>query len=120
MNTTSRLFLLATTALVLGISGPGVAQIVPVPLAKTQTPDGLLFSLSADKGLTADVAAGQAEPIFAVGAHTVKDGAYGPALSLDDNLALAWSAPLLRSEAPGLAAIAGLGGAFFSGCQALS
>jgi len=35
-----------------------------------------------------------------------------------ETAALAWSAPLLRSEAPKLAAISGLGGAFFAACQA--
>lgn len=36
-----------------------------------------------------------------------------------ETAALAWSPALLSSEAPSLAAFAGLGGAFFSGCQAL-
>jgi predicted MFS family arabinose efflux permease len=35
-----------------------------------------------------------------------------------ETASLAWSAPLLRSEAPWLASIAGLGGAFFAACQA--
>jgi MFS family permease len=35
-----------------------------------------------------------------------------------ETAALAWSAPLLRTEAPKLAAFSGLGGAFFSACQA--
>lgn len=38
---------------------------------------------------------------------------------VSETATLAWSAPLLRAEAPALAAIAGLGGAFFAGCQAL-
>jgi hypothetical protein len=36
-----------------------------------------------------------------------------------ETAAMAWSAPLLQSEAPRLAPIAGLGGAFFAGCQAI-
>jgi MFS family permease len=36
-----------------------------------------------------------------------------------ETAAQAWSAPLLRGEAPKLAAYAGLGGAFFSACQAI-
>lgn len=35
-----------------------------------------------------------------------------------ETAALAWSAPLLRAEAPRLIAYSGLGGAFFSACQA--
>jgi MFS family permease len=35
-----------------------------------------------------------------------------------ETAALAWSAPLLRAEAPKLIAYTGLGGAFFSACQA--
>jgi MFS family permease len=36
-----------------------------------------------------------------------------------ENAALLWSSLLLRNEAPGLAAVAGLGAAFFCACQAL-
>ncbi len=65
-------------------------------LAQPHSPssgDGLLFSLSGDKALVAERAGGIAEPIFARGAKAVPDGAAGPALSMDDDLTLAWSAP---------------------------
>ena len=55
--------------------------------------DGLLFSLSAEQGGTAERAGGIAEPVFARGVEVVPDGASGAALSLEDDLALAWSAP---------------------------
>ncbi|MBO9546363.1 LamG-like jellyroll fold domain-containing protein [Caulobacter sp.] len=55
--------------------------------------DGLLFSLSGDKGLTADRAAGMAGPIFAEGVDVVADGAAGPALRASDDQVLAWSGP---------------------------
>lgn len=54
-------------------------------------PDGLLFSLSGDKGLEAEISGGQAGPVFASGAK-IADGETGKYLSLDDNLALAWPA----------------------------
>ena len=60
--------------------------------ASAQAPDGALFSLSGDS-LVAERAGGIAEPVFARGARVVPDGAAGAALSLDDNLTLAWSAP---------------------------
>lgn len=67
--------------------------LAAVPAAAQTADKGLLFSLSGDNGLSADAAAGQAQPIFAVGATTTPDGQSGPALRLNDNLALAWSAP---------------------------
>ncbi|MDC7684526.1 LamG domain-containing protein [Asticcacaulis sp. BYS171W] len=54
--------------------------------------DGLLFSLSGDKGLVAEQAAGQAEPLFSVGAQTIPNGARGPGLGLNDTLTLVWPA----------------------------
>ncbi|QJU59236.1 LamG domain-containing protein [Sphingomonas sp. AP4-R1] len=61
--------------------------------AQTARPDGLLFSLSGDHGLVAEHAGGRAAPIFAEGAKTVPDGWQGAALSLADDLTLAWPAP---------------------------
>ena len=48
-------------ALLAGLALPSLAQ------AQSPSPagDGLLFRMSADTGLTSDVAAGQAEPTFA-------------------------------------------------------
>ena len=56
--------------------------------------DGLLFRLSADTSLTADVAAGQAEPTFA-DKVTIRPsgGASGGYLEAEDAQVLAWSAP---------------------------
>ena len=69
------------------------AALLISPAAQAQDGDGLLFAVSAEDGGTAQAAGGEAQPIFARGVSTVPDGAHGPALSLDDNLALAWSAP---------------------------
>jgi hypothetical protein len=69
------------------------AALLPVATARAQDEDGLLFAVSADDGGTAQIADGEAQPIFARGLSTVPDGAQGAALSLDDDLALAWSAP---------------------------
>jgi hypothetical protein len=53
----------------------------------------LLFSVSGEKGLTADYAAGQAEPIFSSNGGTVADGAVGKGMHFDDLVVQAWSAP---------------------------
>ena len=54
---------------------------------------GLLFRLSADKGLTADVAGGDPVPNFADHARIVPNGRLGGALSAADDNVLAWKAP---------------------------
>ena len=54
---------------------------------------GLLFRLSADKSLTADVAAGDPVPNFADKYKLVPNGRLGGALSAADDNVLAWRAP---------------------------
>ncbi len=58
---------------------------------RAATPDGLLFSLSGDKGLQAEVASGQAGPIFATPVRET-DGVVGKGLAFDGGLSLAWPA----------------------------
>lgn len=53
----------------------------------------LLFHVSGDKGLVADVAAGDPVPNFADKVAVVADGKAGPALSAQDDGVLAWNAP---------------------------
>jgi len=78
-----RVILAATSCL----SAPVLAQ------APGGTHDGLLFAVSGQHGAIAEQAGGAAEPIFADGVGTAADGRVGQALSLADNLTLAWSAP---------------------------
>ncbi|MDP8914623.1 MAG: LamG domain-containing protein, partial [Pseudomonadota bacterium] len=80
--------LLRCTAAAIGCLAAGAFAQAP-----STSEEGLLFSLSGDKALVADHAGGLAEPIFARGAKVIPDGAAGPALSLDDDLTLAWSGP---------------------------
>jgi hypothetical protein len=54
---------------------------------------GLLFYLSADRSLTADVAGGDPVPNFADKATIVANGARGGAFSAADEVVLAWKAP---------------------------
>jgi len=54
---------------------------------------GLLFYLSADHGLTADVARGEAVPNFADHAAIVPTGVRGGALQAADDVVLSWKAP---------------------------
>src|ERR1700761_638955 len=54
---------------------------------------GLLFRLSADKGLTAEVAGGDPVPNFADKVKLVANGRLGGALSAADDVVLAWKAP---------------------------
>jgi len=54
---------------------------------------GLLFRLSADKGLTAEVAGGDPVPNFADKVQIVPSGVSGGALSAADDVVLAWKAP---------------------------
>jgi len=60
--------------------------------ARAEEP-GLLFRLSADKSLTADVAAGDPVPNFADKVKIVPNGTSGSALSTADDVVLAWKAP---------------------------
>jgi hypothetical protein len=77
-----------TTLFGLLASSTAIAQTPP----RSQS-SGLLFHVGGDTGATADIAQGQAAPIFAGGIATTADGAIGPGLRLDDKLTLAWSAP---------------------------
>ncbi|MGN6364723.1 LamG-like jellyroll fold domain-containing protein [Asticcacaulis taihuensis] len=60
-------------------------------MALAAAPDGLLFSLSSEKGLEAEVAGGQAGPVFATPVRET-DGVVGKGLAFDGGLALAWPA----------------------------
>ena len=75
-------FLLIALASVLAAAAP-----VPAPSP------GLLFHLSADKGLTADFAKGDPVPNFADHAKIVPNGRIGAALATDDDNVLSWKAP---------------------------
>lgn len=66
------------------------SALAPVP-ALAQS--GLLFEASGDKGLTADVAGGEAEPNFASDVSIVPDGAKGGAMRWGDGGYVAWKAP---------------------------
>jgi len=83
MRFSRRLWL--TTAALLALSAPAHAQ------------DGLLFSLSGEHGLNAEVAQGKAVetpvgPIFSTGAQAT-DGVTGKGVSIVGGPSLAWSAP---------------------------
>ncbi len=81
--------LLAVASLLLA-SG-SIAHAVP---AATPPLSGLLFSLSADHGTTADFsAAGTPQPTFDAEVSVVPDGAAGPALRCGNFQRLAWRAP---------------------------
>ena len=54
---------------------------------------GLLFRLSADKSLTAEVAGGDPVPNFADKVKIVPNGRIGGALSTEDDVVLTWKAP---------------------------
>ncbi len=54
---------------------------------------GLLFRLSADKSLTADVAGGDPVPNFADKVKIIPNGFKGGAISTDDDVVLTWKAP---------------------------
>ncbi|WP_395651964.1 LamG-like jellyroll fold domain-containing protein [Brevundimonas sp.] len=77
-------------ALLAGLALPSLAQAQ----SPSPTGDGLLFRMSADTALTADVAAGQAEPTFADKISLKPTGgADGGYLEGTDDQQLAWSAP---------------------------
>jgi hypothetical protein len=69
-----------------------LAGAAPVSAAMAAEP-GLLFRLSADKGLTAEVAGGDPVPNFADKVAIVPTGVKGAALSAADDVVLAWKAP---------------------------
>ncbi|PZO34901.1 MAG: hypothetical protein DCE92_11340, partial [Alphaproteobacteria bacterium] len=69
-----------------------VAALVPAAAARAQ--DGLLFRMSADESLVADVATGQAEPTFADRVSIrAAGGATGGYIQAEDDQVLAWAAP---------------------------
>src|SRR5436305_206216 len=63
--------------------------------AGAQTPDqpGLLFRMSADHDLTAEIAHGEARPNFRAHVDIVPDGAIGGAARWADDGYVAWQAP---------------------------
>lgn len=76
-----------------GISIWALAVASPA-LAQTATPDdGLLFYLSADKSLTADIAKGDPVPNFRSAVTITPDGAVGGAARWSDEGYVAWNAP---------------------------
>jgi hypothetical protein len=79
------------TALALAAWTPAAVQAQDQAHDRTGAP-GLLFHVAGEHGAQADVAGGQRDPIFAVGVDTVRDGAVGGAMSMSDNVTLAWPA----------------------------
>ena len=79
-----------------GILSLGLCLVALFAGAKAETPQrdsGLLFYLSADKGLTADFAKGNPVPNFAFDAKIIPNGVHGGALSTQDDNVLSWHAP---------------------------
>lgn len=72
---------LPTLAFAVAIASPACAQ------------DGLLFRVSADNSLTADIAQGDPVPNFRSGVEVVQDGAIGGASQWQDDGYVAWDAP---------------------------
>ncbi len=73
-----------------------VLSIATASPAMAQAPvqdSGLLFRMSADKSLTADIAAGDPVPNFRSGVDVVPDGAIGGAARWADDGYVAWNAP---------------------------
>jgi len=65
-----------------------------VPAAATRAQEGLLFRISADASLVADIATGQAEPTFADRVSIrAAGGATGGYIQAEDDQVLAWAAP---------------------------
>lgn len=64
-----------------------------VPGSLRAEPTGLLFRVSADKSLDADVASGEPVPNFRSGVEVVADGAIGGAARWADEGYVAWKAP---------------------------
>lgn len=75
-----------------GISALALATATPA-VAQSAGEDGLLFHLSADKSLTADVALGDPVPNFRSAVSIVPDGAIGGAARWADEGYVAWNAP---------------------------
>jgi hypothetical protein len=71
----------------IALAAAGFSQVA------TAADDGLLFRLSADKNLTADVAKGDPVPNFSDKASVVPTGVSGGALSTGDDNVLSWNAP---------------------------
>jgi len=70
------------------------ALCAPLFCGAAQADDGLLFHLSADRSLSADIAGGQAEPTFADKVAIVSEGGRsGGYLQAQDDQVLAWAAP---------------------------
>ncbi|MEG3147990.1 LamG-like jellyroll fold domain-containing protein [Sphingomonas sp. RT2P30] len=82
-GTAARRLLAASAVLALVIASPAVAQ----------DGTGLLFRVSADKSLTADLAMGDPLPNFRSGVDVVPDGAIGGAARWQDDGYVAWKAP---------------------------
>ena len=77
-----------------GISLAAALAVPLRPAAAVPPETGLLFSVSADHGTTADFsAAGTPAPTFDRAVKIIADGARGPALQCGDVQLLAWSAP---------------------------
>lgn len=77
-----RSVLLSALVLAAAASGPSRAD-----------PSGLLFYVSGDHGLTADVAGGEAAPNFADKIKVVPGGPAGPYIQADGDQVLSWKAP---------------------------
>ncbi|WP_253717192.1 LamG domain-containing protein [Sphingomonas sp. AP4-R1] len=75
-----------------GLAAP-VAAAPSAASAQAPDPTGLLFRLSADKDLVADVATGEAQPNFLSGVTITPDGAIGGAVRWPDEGYVAWKAP---------------------------
>ncbi|MDI1364683.1 MAG: LamG domain-containing protein [bacterium] len=70
------------------------ATLIIVPgLAQAADDSGLLFHLTGDRGLTADLAAGQAAPNFADKVRIQTDPVHGPYIEAAGDEALSWMAP---------------------------
>jgi len=70
-----------------------LAGVALAPVPALADPSGLLFRVSADKSLTADVAGGDPVPNFRSGVDIVPDGAVGGAAHWADDGYVAWNAP---------------------------
>ena len=71
----------------------GAAALALLPGQALADPTGLLFRVSADKSLDADVAGGDSVPNFRSGVDVVADGAIGGAARWSDEGYVAWQAP---------------------------
>jgi hypothetical protein len=69
------------------------AALIAVPAMAHAADDGLLFHLTGDKGLNADVAAGEAAPNFADKVKIKTDPAHGAYIEAAGDETLSWMAP---------------------------